>query len=61
MSSTLLGAVEATPKSGYHSMVTLGQLEGLGDEEIPVVTGAPSGEVGPGNLFGSLTPNFLLI
>lgn len=42
-------------------MVTLGQLGGLGDEEIPVVTGAPSGEVGPGNLFGSLTPNFLLI
>ena len=42
-------------------MVTLRQLEVLGDEEIPVVTGAPSGEVGPGQLFGSLTTNFLLI
>ena len=60
MSSILLGAVE-TPKSGGHAMVTLRQLEVLGDEEIPGVTGAPSGEVGPGQLFGSLTTNFLLI
>lgn len=45
--------------SGGHSKVRLspygntGQLEGLGDEEIPVVTGALSGEVGSGKLFGS--------
>ena len=38
MSSILLGAVE-TPKSGCHAMVTLRQLEVLGDEEIPGVTG----------------------